>query len=146
MTGELVLEVTDLVANVFTGIYSEETGRRQPLRISIRATLAPEPCYAPDTPLSASVDYMHLKHAATTEIEACGHFQLIEAVADHICGSVFARSGRIMAIAVSIVKLALTEKDEKIGIRMQRERGSGLHRHSDTIRYLNGGAREMMGE
>jgi dihydroneopterin aldolase len=119
---QLLLEVTGLVANVFTGIYSEETRRPQPLRISVRAALEPPESFAPATPLSASFDYMHVKHAATTEIETAGHFQLVEAVADHICGSIFARCSRVTHVAVSIVKLALSEASEEIGITLERYR------------------------
>ena len=36
----LTLEVNDLVVDVLTGIYSEETGKPQPLRISIAARYA----------------------------------------------------------------------------------------------------------
>jgi dihydroneopterin aldolase len=53
MTDSLILEVHDLVVNVLTGIYSQETHLPQPLRISISATLDIAPHYAPDTPLSA---------------------------------------------------------------------------------------------
>ena len=35
MRDTLTLEVNDLVVDVLTGIYSEETGKPQPLRISI---------------------------------------------------------------------------------------------------------------
>ena len=35
----LILEVANIETDVLTGIYSEETGRPQPLRISITAAL-----------------------------------------------------------------------------------------------------------
>ena len=40
MSDSLILEVNDLVVDVLTGIYSEETGKPQPLRISIAAHYA----------------------------------------------------------------------------------------------------------
>ena len=39
MADSLILEVADFETDVLTGIYSEETGRAQPLRITIQAKL-----------------------------------------------------------------------------------------------------------
>jgi dihydroneopterin aldolase len=50
------------------------------------------------------------------------HFKLIEAVADHICETLFLQDQRIEAVTVKIIKLALSEADEKIGITLHRER------------------------
>jgi dihydroneopterin aldolase len=61
----LILEVADFEVDVLTGIYSEETGKPQPLRISIQVRLKPAARYLPDTPLSASKNYMDLKFAAS---------------------------------------------------------------------------------
>lgn len=122
MKDQLTLEVADIVANVFTGIYSEETGQAQPLRISICASLDPQPFYTQETSLSDSFDYMRLKRAATLEIESAGHFQLIEAVADHICKSLFASSSRINSVNIKIVKLAISENGEEIGLNITRGR------------------------
>ena len=60
MTDSLILEVHDLVVNVLTGIYSQETHLPQPLRISISATLDMAPHYAPAAPLSPSKQYFTL--------------------------------------------------------------------------------------
>ena len=54
MPDSLILEVADLEVDVLTGIYSEETGRAQPLRITITAAMKPAERYEADTPLSAS--------------------------------------------------------------------------------------------
>mgnify|MGYP001568072001 FL=1 len=121
MTDSLILEVHDLVVNVLTGIYSQETHLPQPLRISISATLDMVPHYAPDTPLSASKNYMTLKEAATL-LPAGVHFTLIEAVADHIMDNLFADDLRISHLVVKIVKLAIAEDNEAIGITMSRSR------------------------
>ncbi|OYZ90195.1 MAG: hypothetical protein B7Y00_00090 [Sphingomonadales bacterium 17-56-6] len=79
------------------------------------------PHYAPDTPLSASKNYMTLKEAATKLPEGV-HFTLIEAVADHIMDTLFADDPRISNILVKIVKLAIAEDNEAIGITMSRSR------------------------
>ena len=65
MNDSLILEVANIESDVLTGIYSEETGRPQPLRISITAALKPQDRYTPDCPLTASKNYMDLKHAAS---------------------------------------------------------------------------------
>lgn len=121
MNDSLILEVHDLVVNVLTGIYSQETHLPQPLRISISATLDMASHYTPDSPLSASKNYMTLKEAATHLPEGV-HFTLIEAVADHIMDNLFADDPRISNIVVKIVKLAIAEENEAIGITMTRGR------------------------
>ena len=122
MADSLILEVANFETDVLTGIYSEETGRAQPLRITIQAKLKVAENYAPDTPLSASKNYMDLKFAATEALPAGVHFKLIEAVADHICETLFLQDARVGAVTVKIVKLAIAENGEKIGITLTRER------------------------
>ena len=122
MADSLILEVADLEHDVLTGIYSEETGKPQPLRITIQAKMKIADRYDPDTPLDASKNYMDLKFAATDALPEGVHFKLIEAVADHICETLFVQDDRVEAITVKIVKLAIAEANEKIGITMTRER------------------------
>jgi dihydroneopterin aldolase len=122
LADSLILEVTDFEADVLTGIYSEETGKPQPLRITIQARMKPIDHYAPDTPLSASKNYMDLKFAASAALPPGLHFKLIEAVADHICETLFLQDARVEAVSVRIVKLAISEAGEQIGITLRRER------------------------
>ena len=122
MTDSLILEVADFEHDVLTGIYSEETGKPQPLRITIQARLKVADHYSPETPLEASKNYMDLKFAASDALPPGVHFKLIEAVADHICGTLFAQDARVEAVTVQIVKLAIAEANEKIGITLHRER------------------------
>ena len=122
MADSLILEVAEFEHDVLTGIYSEETGRPQPLRFSITARLNPAPHYAPDTPLSASKNYMDLKFAASDALPQGVHFKLIEAVADHICETLFVQDTRVLAVTVKIVKLAISEQGEQIGMTLTRER------------------------
>ncbi|WP_294358670.1 dihydroneopterin aldolase [uncultured Sphingomonas sp.] len=122
MNDTLELEVHDLEVPVLTGIYSEETHLPQPLRISLTVLLDGPAHFAPDTPLSASKNYLDLKHAATTALESEGHFTLIEAVADHICETLFLQDTRVRRVKVKIVKLAIAEAGEAIGITLIRHR------------------------
>ena len=122
MADTLILEVAQFEHDVRTGIYSEETGRPQPLRFTIQAELKPAPRYEPDTPLAASKNYMDLKFAASEALPEEVHFKLIEAVADHVCGTLFVRDARVLAVTVKIVKLAIAEHGEQIGITLRRER------------------------
>ncbi len=107
---------------MLTGVYSEETHLPQPLRLSIIAELEVADRYAPGTPLSASKSYMDLKHAATRSIPEGVHFTLIEAVADHIIETIFLQDDRVRAVTVGIVKLAIAEAGEQIGITLSRTR------------------------
>ena len=122
MADSLILEVANLEVDVLTGIYSEETGKPQPLRITITARLKAADRYEPDTHLSASKNYMDLKFAATGALPPGVHFKLIEAVAEHICDTLFVQDDRVEAVTVKIVKLAIAEAGESIGMTLTRER------------------------
>jgi dihydroneopterin aldolase len=122
MADSLYLEIADFVHLVHTGIYSEETGRPQPLRFTIRVKLKAMPRYEPDTSLDASKNYMDLKFAASEALPHGVHFKLIEAVAEHICDTLFVQDERVEEVSVKIVKLALSVGEEKIGITLTRER------------------------
>ena len=122
MADSLYLELVDFEHDIFTGIYSEETGKPQPLRFTVRAKLKAKAFYDADTPLEESKNYMDLKFAASDALPAGVHFKLIEAVADHVCETLFVQDKRIEAVTVKIVKLAIAEAGEKIGITLHRER------------------------
>ena len=122
MADSLILEVADFEHDVLTGIYSEETGRPQPLRFSITVQMKPAAHYAPDTPLEASKNYMDLKFAASQALPEGVHFKLIEAVADHVCETLFVQDERVEAVKVKIVKLAISENGEQIGMTLSSER------------------------
>ena len=118
----LILEIADLDVNVLTGIYSEETKLPQPLRFTIQVEMLAQDHYAPDTPLAASKNYMDLKHAASTALPEGVHFTLIEAVADHVIDTLFLQDQRIWRIKLKIIKLAIAEAGESIGITLTRTR------------------------
>ncbi|WOK36029.1 dihydroneopterin aldolase [Sphingomonas sp. C3-2] len=121
MEDRLQLQVLDLEVPVLTGIYSEETHLPQPLRISVRVDLDCSPRFDPDTPLAASKNYMDLKHAMSSFPEGL-HFTLVEAVADHICETLFLQDKRVQKVQVDIIKVAIAEADESIGISLTRHR------------------------
>lgn len=121
MTNILQLEVHDLEVPVLTGIYSEETHLPQPLRMSVIVDLDVQDHFTPDTPLGASKNYMDLKNAAMRLPEGV-HFVLIEAVADHIIETLMTGDPRVARVEVRIVKLAIAEADEAIGIRRVKNR------------------------
>jgi len=118
----LQLQVHDLEVELLTGVYSEETHLPQPLRISITVDLDMPEHFGPDTPLSASKSYLDLKHAATDALPRDVHFTLIEGVAEHIADTLFAGDTRVRRVEIRIIKLAIAEKGESIGITMVRNR------------------------
>ncbi|UIP06295.1 dihydroneopterin aldolase [Erythrobacter sp. SDW2] len=122
MADSLTLQFVDIEHDVLTGIYSEETGRPQPLRISIAVEYKVADRYDPDTPLSESKNYMDLKFAATEALPEGVHFKLIESVAEHICETLFVQDAKVLAVTVKIVKLAIATGKEQIGITLRRER------------------------
>ncbi len=117
----LQLEIRDLVVPVLTGIYSEETHLPQPLKISIIVDLDAPALFEAETPLSASKNYMDLKRAATA-LPAGRHFVLVEAVADYIIDTLMIPDPRVARVEVRIVKLAIAENGESIGIRRVKHR------------------------
>ena len=122
MDDSLTLEVHDLEVQVLTGIYSEETRLPQPLRISMDVVLDCPRRFTPDSKLGESKNYLDLKHAATTALPPGRHFTLIEAVADHICETLFLQDRRVQRVTVKIVKLAIAEAGESIGMTLVRHR------------------------
>ncbi len=117
----LFLEVADLEVPVLTGVYYEETHLPQPVLISLRVGLKCIDHFAPDTPLSASKNYLDLKRAATCLPEGV-HFVVIESLADHIVETLMVQDERVLSVEVKIVKLAIAEAGESIGITMTRYR------------------------
>lgn len=122
MDDRLQLQVLDLEVPVLTGIYSEETHLPQPLRISLTVDLDCPAHFAPDTPLHASKNYLDLKRAATDALPAGVHFTLIEGVADHIAETLLLQDKRVQRVEIKIVKLAIAEAGESIGITLVRHR------------------------
>ena len=122
MNDSLELEVHNLEVQVLTGVYSEETHLPQPLRISLSVEIDVPSRFDPDTPLAASKSYMDLKHAATGALPAGVHFTLIEGVADHIAETLFLQDRRVRRVKVRIVKLAISEGGEEVGITLVRYR------------------------
>jgi dihydroneopterin aldolase len=118
----LTLEVHDLEVQVLTGIYSEETHLPQPLRISISVEIDCPERFAPDSPLRASKNYLDLKYAAARALPEGVHFTLIEGVADHIAETLFLQDSRVARVQVKIVKLAIAEAGESIGMTLVRHR------------------------
>ena len=116
------LEVSDLVIDVLTGIYSEETHMPQPLKISVTADIAAPRRFNHDTPLSASQNYLDLRRAVEEGLPRGVHFTLVEAVADHIVDTIFGGDMRVTRVEVRIVKLALSQAGESIGMTLVRER------------------------
>ena len=121
MGDSLYLELADFEHMVYTGIYSEETGKPQPLRFTVRVRLKAPTFFHPDMPLDRSKNYMDLKFACSDALGET-HYKLIEAVADHVCETLFLQDARVEEVRVKIVKLALSEANESIGITLTRQR------------------------
>ena len=121
LTNHVLLEVEDVDIDIFTGVYSSETRRPQPLRITVRAWLGAANSFAAGDALDASIDYMRLKDAIGA-LPVDRHFTLIEAVADQLIAAIFGIDTRIAMIEVQVVKLALSDGKQKIGVRVRRTR------------------------
>ena len=122
MDDRLQLEVSDLEVPVLTGTDSDRAESPRALRISLCVDLDPPQMFDPDTPLSASKDCLDLKHAATGALPQGVRFTLIEAVADHICETLFLQDVRVRRVRVRIVQPADAAPGESVGITLVRHR------------------------
>jgi 7,8-dihydroneopterin aldolase/epimerase/oxygenase len=118
----LRLEVDDITVDLLTGIYSEETKLPQPVRISVRVDMDAPQRFTPDTPLDASKNYIDLRDAVTKGVPRAQHFKLIESIADHVAETLFVQDARVRRVEVKIVKLAISEAGESIGMTLIRHR------------------------
>ncbi len=121
MKTTLQLQVRDIDLMVLTGIYSEETHLPQLLRVSVTCDLAAPAHFPPDAKLTESKNYMDLKDAILNSCPEGQHYVLVEAVADAIIDRLFADE-RVLHVNIHIIKTALTEKNESIGIERSRTR------------------------
>ena len=121
MTTSLQLRVTDVEMMVLTGIYSEETQLPQLLKVSVFVDLDAPDRFLPDMKLSESKNYMDLKDAVLTVCPEGVHFTLVEAVADAIIDRLF-EDDRVLRATVSIIKTAISQNGESIGIERTRTR------------------------
>jgi dihydroneopterin aldolase len=118
----VLLQVSGIQVDVLTGIYSEETHLPQPLRIAVEAELCAPERFEHDTALTASKNYMDLRDAVTQALPRDVHFALIEAVAEHVADTILLQDDRIIRVSVSIVKLAISQSGESIGMSLTRHR------------------------
>lgn len=118
----LILSVEKLVIPVMTGLFSKEWHKPQPLRFDIRVWLDPAPRYGADTRLSESKNYMDLKQAVERLCPTDHHIPLVEGVADALIERLMREDKRVARVEVKIVKLAISEHGEEIGITLSRRR------------------------
>lgn len=121
MTSTLQLQVENIDLMVLTGIYSEETQLPQLLRVSVYVDLDAPDLFTHDMKLSNSKNYMDLKDAVLTVCPEGVHFTLVEAVADAIIDRLF-EDERVKKATVRIVKVAISQNGESIGIKRTRSR------------------------
>ena len=122
MEDRLKLDVNDLEVVVLTGIESQEGQSPRPLRVSVSVDLDCPVQFHPDTPLSVSKDFLDLKHAATAALPKGERFTLIEAVAEHICETLFLQDTRVRRVRVRIAKPVTAQAGESVGITLVRHR------------------------
>ncbi|EMD82630.1 dihydroneopterin aldolase [Pacificimonas flava] len=121
MSTTLQLQVRDIELMVLTGIYSEETKLPQLLRVSVFVDLDAPDRFTHDMKLSESKNYMDLKDAVLNVCPKGVHFTLVEAVADAIIDRLF-DDDRVLCATVNIVKVAISQNGEAIGIERTRSR------------------------
>ena len=110
--------VRDWVIDCNIGVYAEEKGVTQKVRLSVEASLAPEVRSVTDDAAEV-VSYTDIIDAVR-EITSKGHINLVETFAERIAGHCL-RDRRIASVRVRIEKL---ERGPVRGVEIRRTRGT----------------------
>ena len=114
------LFVRDLTLLAQIGVWRQEHGRRQRVRISIDLEVEDTP--NPDDRLDGTVNYDGIVGAAR-EIAAAGHVRLIETLAERIAGRCF-EDPRVRRCRVRVEKLDVFPDAASVGVEIERQRPS----------------------
>jgi len=106
----------ELLANI--GVYRQEEGRRQPVRINV--DLATDDMADAQDMLENVVDY-HTIEKRIRAIIAEGHVKLAETLAERIATACFA-DARVRTVRVRVEKLHALTGAEAVGIEIERAR------------------------
>jgi dihydroneopterin aldolase len=109
--------VRDYVIDCHIGVYAEEKGVTQKVRLTVHAFLAPSVRSAHDEMVEVP-SYTDIIDAITG-ITAKGHINLVETLAERICEALL-RDARIASVRVGIEKL---ERGPVRGVEITRGRG-----------------------
>ena len=100
------------------GVYRQEEGRTQPVRINV--DLAVEDLIDLGDDLAKVVDYGVIE-TRIRELIAEGHIRLIETLAERIAAACF-EDARVRTVRVRVEKLAALTHAESVGIEIERTR------------------------
>jgi dihydroneopterin aldolase len=116
--------VRDLVLDARIGVYPEEKGGRQPVRINISFTMRDDGLDHPDgigpDLISRVVDY----DGMTKRVRALvgrAHVELVETMAEQIAHLCLA-DARVLSVRVSVEKLAVFADAVSAGVEIERSR------------------------
>jgi dihydroneopterin aldolase len=115
------LFIRDLTLLAQIGVWREEHGRRQRVRISIEMAVEETP--NPDDRLDSVVNYDRIVRAVR-EVVAAGHVRLIETLAERIAGRCF-EDPRVRRCRVQVEKLDVFPDAASVGVEIERQNPGG---------------------
>lgn len=111
--------IRDLEILAHIGVYGQEQGRMQPVRINV--DLAVEDSLVIEDRLDSVVDYADITQKIR-DIIASGHIRLAETLAEKIAAASFEADARIKTARVRVEKLHALPGAESAGVEIERER------------------------
>lgn len=111
--------IRDLEILARIGVYGQEQGRMQPVRINV--DMAVEDTLALEDRLDSVVDYGDISQRIRDIIEA-GHIRLAETLAEKIATVCFDADKRVKRARVRVEKLHAVPGAESAGVEIERER------------------------
>ena len=111
--------IRDLEILAHIGVYGQEQGRMQPVRINV--DLAVEDSLVIEDRLDSVVDYAEITQKIR-DIIASGHIRLAETLAERIAVASFEADARVKTARVRVEKLHALPGAESAGVEIERER------------------------
>lgn len=111
--------IRDLEILAHIGVYGQEQGRMQPVRINV--DMAVEDTLAIEDRLDSVVDYADITQRIRDIIDA-GHTKLAETLAEKIATACFDADSRVKSARVRVEKLHAVPGAESAGVEIERER------------------------
>lgn len=109
--------VRDLLLNAHIGVYKDEKGRTQPIRVNVDLTVA-EAAHGDD--LKNVVCYATVVGNIRAIVEE-GHLNLVETLAERIAASCLGDE-RVQVARVRVEKLAVIREASSVGVEIERTR------------------------
>ncbi len=124
------ISLRDVPTSLRLGVPPGERGRPQTVLVSVVMTLLEPPAFAPDAPLSETIDYDTVIGFIRDTLPGAGEIALIEAVADAVAGFCLSLSPRIVSADVTVKKPSVLEAPGLVAVTIRRASDPGRRRQA----------------